>query len=641
MPSRRMRVLLVEDEPGDARLVIGALKQSRLPVFTVVHEVTLAAAITRLREDGVFDVVLLDLSLPDSSGIGTLTRMQEIQSSAPIVIMTGLDDPVFAEGALEAGAQDYLVKSDEPERTVVRSIRYAISRKHAELERQALADRLAAEYERIAEELALARTMQFDLLPRRERLERFGSRLGLRVDGFFEPSSNIGGDLWGCAEGEGGRAVFYTFDFSGHGVGAALNVFRLHTLISELDERIADPAATLAQLNRVLFNLLPRGQYATMVLAIIDPEAGSLTWSAAGSPPPFLFDGEGDASPLDSRGRPLGISPSAQYVNRVAAFPSGSSLFLYSDVMSESVLTGGEMLGEAGLLAMVREFHDATVGIDIAGLAGRFIETVGSPLADDMTAVCVTRLQPHGPRAPVVVTDVAATEGLIGQCQALGAVISSVEQPLPLGMMASPLVLASARSEAVSMGLASPYNGFLELIDGGLGGVGAGCLDAVARGGLGLSLSTPTAWSCGLALMVGGQMRRRFGRGADWEAVDLCLSEMVGNAIVHGNLGVEGGLRETRAGLDRYDQDIRQGLADPVRAARRLELTVVPLAGGRLEITVSDQGAGFDSARHDNKAISPGAKHGQGLALIRKLAEAVVYRDGGRTIAIIVQGGKP
>ena len=283
MALQRLRVLLVEDELGDARLVIGALRESRSPVFSVVHETTLAGAIGRVQAGGVFDVVLLDLSLPDSRGDDTLARMQALQPSLPIVIMTGLDDPAVAEAALAAGAQDYLVKSDEPEYSVARSIRYAISRKHAELERQALADRLAAEYERIAEELVLARTMQFDLLPQIEPLRHIWLGQGLAVDGLFEPSSKIGGDLWGYAEGEGGRAVFYTFDFSGHGVGAALNVFRLHTLISELEDRITDPAATLAHLNRALFNLLPRGQYATMVLVVIDAEAGGLVWSAAGS----------------------------------------------------------------------------------------------------------------------------------------------------------------------------------------------------------------------------------------------------------------------------------------------------------------------------------------------------------------------
>ena len=638
MTVQRLRVLLVEDEPGDARLVTGALKQSRSPAFTVVHDLTLTGALARLAEGEPFDVVLLDLSLPDSSGIETLRRMQQAQRSLPIVIMTGLDDPAFAEGALEAGAQDYLVKSDEPERTVARSIRYAISRKHAELERQALADRLAVEYERIADELALARTMQFDLLPPGERLGRLRSRFGLKVDGFFQPSSNIGGDLWGCAESEGGRAVFYTFDFSGHGVGAALNVFRLHTLISELDRHITDPAATLGHLNRVLCNLLPRGQYATMVLVVVDPAAATLTWSAAGAPAPILFDGEGEARLLDSRGRPLGIANLAQYVNRVAPFPEGSCLFLYSDVMTESMGADGEMLGDEGLLALARDHHALKGGIDVAGLAESFVAQVGAPLADDMTAVGITRLVRPGESAPVVLIDGLMSPDLADQCEAMGAHALANGEAVD---GAGPSLLASARSDLLAEGLAPPHGGFLQVIDGRLTGVAAACIDAVARGGLCLSLSTPTAWSCGLARQVGLELRRRFGGvgrwgDAEWEGVDLCLGEMISNAVIHGNLGIVGGLRETRASLDRYDQDIRQGLADPIRAARRIELTVVPLDGGRLEIAVSDHGAGFDFARHHGKAISPGAKHGQGLALLFRLAQSVVSRDGGRTIAIVV-----
>jgi len=106
----------------------------------------------------------------------TLSRFQAAAPSVPIVIMTGFDDPFFAEQALEAGAQDHLVKGDASDRTVARSIRYAITRKHAEEERKVIADRLAyslsAECERLDGELSLARTMQFDLLPRRERLDK-------------------------------------------------------------------------------------------------------------------------------------------------------------------------------------------------------------------------------------------------------------------------------------------------------------------------------------------------------------------------------------------------------------------------------------------------------------------------------------
>ncbi|MGE5505097.1 MAG: PP2C family protein-serine/threonine phosphatase [Actinomycetota bacterium] len=392
MAQQRLRVLLVEDDPGDAELISYALRQSLNPSFVVIHETTLATAIERLTVSASFDVLLLDLSLPDSGSADTLPRLQAAAPPLPIVIMTGLDDPRVAEKAIEMGAQDYLVKGEAGSETVARTLQYAIYRFRSERERLALADTLAAEYDRMAEELSLARSMQFDLLPRADRLERYRQTHGIDIRGHFQPCSDIGGDLWGCFEGTEGRLAAFLMDFSGHGVGAALNVFRLHTLISEQNGHIADPAATLGHLNRTLKGVLPRGQYATIVLALIDPVAGTLTWSAAGAPPPMLFVPGCEVELIDTSGLPLGIAAATEYTNRVLPFPAGSSLFLYSDAMTESKLVGGDdMVGEALLAEFVKFAHQDDGGIDVDGLVSRFLDKVVKPLDDDLTAVCITR----------------------------------------------------------------------------------------------------------------------------------------------------------------------------------------------------------------------------------------------------------
>ncbi len=303
MLPARLRLLLVEDDPVTARILTRTLERVPSPSFEIAHEGTLAEAITRLASSEIFDIALLDLNLPDSLGIQTLARLQAVDPDLPIVVMTGDTDPTVAELALEVGAQDYLIKGEMGERTITRAIRYAISRKHADLDRQAIAERLnaslAAENKRLDEENALARSMQFGLLPTRERLAQYRQSRGLSVESFFEPSSEIGGDLWGCAEVDALRTIFFMFDFSGHGVGAAINVFRLHALLSKLGGQIIDPAATLSRLNAMLVSLLPRGQYATVFLGVVDAAASTLTWSAGGAPPPILFDSAGGHAMLD------------------------------------------------------------------------------------------------------------------------------------------------------------------------------------------------------------------------------------------------------------------------------------------------------------------------------------------------------
>lgn len=388
----RLRILLVEDNPGDALLIKTALKEARSAGFIVMHEETLAAAIERLTVSSSFDAVLLDLGLPDSESSDTLHALLAAVPPLPVVIMTGLDDPQVAEQAIEQGAQDFLVKGEMDSRSLSRTLQNAIYRFRSERERLHLADMLAGEYDRMAEELSAARNMQFDLLPRPNRLDHIRATLGLTVEGYFKPSSDIGGDLWGCVEGNDGCLTLYALDFSGHGVGAALNVFRLHTLISELKGQVVDPAATLIQLNAALHGLLPRGQYATMVLAVIDTAAGTITWSGAGAPRPLLFDAQGEVEWLDTIGTPLGLSGAGRYFNRFAAFPPGASLFLYSDAMTEAMLPDGEMFENERLQDLIRRHHTLKGGIAIPAMVEDFLDTVQMPLDDDMTAVAVTRL---------------------------------------------------------------------------------------------------------------------------------------------------------------------------------------------------------------------------------------------------------
>jgi signal transduction histidine kinase len=146
-----VRVLLVEDSPSDADLIREALDDGALdPAFEgtalrLDQVDRLAHAVERLVADEV-DVVLLDLSLPDSHGIETFVRLQRSAPRTPIVVLSGLDDEAMAIRAVREGAQDYLVKGKVDGKALTRSIHYAVERKHAEDERARLV-RASAEAE--------------------------------------------------------------------------------------------------------------------------------------------------------------------------------------------------------------------------------------------------------------------------------------------------------------------------------------------------------------------------------------------------------------------------------------------------------------------------------------------------------------
>lgn len=137
MTDHLLRVLLIEDNPGDARLVREMLAETKGIPFKLDWADQLAKGLELLNEERV-DVILLDLSLPDSSGYETLTRTMAAAPDIPIVVMTGLNDETVAVQAVRAGAQDYLLKGQADGNLLIRAIRYAIERKEATTEREEL-----------------------------------------------------------------------------------------------------------------------------------------------------------------------------------------------------------------------------------------------------------------------------------------------------------------------------------------------------------------------------------------------------------------------------------------------------------------------------------------------------------------------
>lgn len=122
-----IKVLLIEDDEGDYLLIQEYLSAQVKVSFDLKRADRLARGLDLLGE-GLFDIVLLDLGLPDSSGTKTFDRFHEAFPSIPVIILTGLDDEETAVQKLQAGAQDYLVKGQIGSQVLIKAIRYAIER---------------------------------------------------------------------------------------------------------------------------------------------------------------------------------------------------------------------------------------------------------------------------------------------------------------------------------------------------------------------------------------------------------------------------------------------------------------------------------------------------------------------------------
>jgi len=130
MNGQPVRVLLVEDNLGDARLLHEAMEEAHAADFELKRVAQLSDALKHLGAEP-FDAVLLDLSLPDSHGLDTFLRARAQAPKVPILVLTGLDDEKLAITAVKEGAQDYLVKGEMDGSQLARSIHYAIARQRA------------------------------------------------------------------------------------------------------------------------------------------------------------------------------------------------------------------------------------------------------------------------------------------------------------------------------------------------------------------------------------------------------------------------------------------------------------------------------------------------------------------------------
>jgi PAS domain S-box-containing protein len=131
MSEKPIRVLLIEDNPGDVRLIRELLAEAGPALFEVTSVARLSAGLELLAERGA-DVLLLDLALPDCQGLDTFAKAHAQAPEVPIIVLTGLDDEARALRAVRDGAQDFLVKGRVDAAALARAVQYGLERKRIE-----------------------------------------------------------------------------------------------------------------------------------------------------------------------------------------------------------------------------------------------------------------------------------------------------------------------------------------------------------------------------------------------------------------------------------------------------------------------------------------------------------------------------
>ncbi len=365
-------VLLVEDNPGDARFIEIQLAEAGNGRFALRKAGCLEAALDLLKTHR-FGVVLLDLSLPDSVGLDTFRRAASAAPDVPVVVLTGLADETLGARAVQEGAQDYLVKGEVTAPHLVHALHYAAGR-HRRVR--------AGE-----KEMEVARIIYQHLLPRQAPACR-----GFEAHGASEAATAAGGDFYDYLELPGGGLGVVVGDVTDHGVGPALLMAATRAYLRAFASAGMDLGGIVTRTNRLLAADMTDGRNVTLLLAHLDPVRRTLTCANAGHPYGHVLDRGGQVrARLFGTGRPLGLFSEDDYAaGPPVPLEAGDLVLFLTDGVLDARDPSGERFGWPRALTVVRRHREAPPREVVAALFAAVRDFVAdSPAEDDMTALVI------------------------------------------------------------------------------------------------------------------------------------------------------------------------------------------------------------------------------------------------------------
>lgn len=362
----RGSVLIVDDEPTQ-RILLRRICQ-RIGIETILEAEDGIVAL-ELAASHPPDLVLLDVTMPRLDGFETCRRLRSDPRHAhlPILMQTGSDDLKLRAQCFAAGATDFVTKPVHPAEIAARV--------RVHLENRLLVQSLATFRARMDVHLALAGKLADSLLPSAAAMAQVRDASGLAIDAFHRASEEIGGDFWALRDLGDGRALVLLVDTVGHGLAAAINAFRVESILRLLAER--DAASLLAALDDRLVRI-EDGRLTAAVSAVeFDGAAGIATICVGGAPTPLLMR-HGEVTPAASGGLPVGTG---LFTARAHALPlePGDQIVLYSDGWAE---------GDPDRAAAILRAEIAKG----ASLSAEHLASLGtSRLDDDLTLIILSR----------------------------------------------------------------------------------------------------------------------------------------------------------------------------------------------------------------------------------------------------------
>ena len=386
MTEQSAQILVVDDVAENRDLLARRLKRQG---FSLIDQATNGIEALAAIEAKPYDLVLLDIMMPELDGFGVLEALKRNGkiNDLPVVVISALNeiDPVVR--CIELGAEDFIFKPFNP--TLLRA------RITATLEKKVLRDRTREELHRKQRELNEARTLQLSLVP-----PRFSGSLSgqpISIDVVLEPAKEVGGDLVDHFRVGEDLIVLALGDVSDKGAGAALMMARTHAMLRALSARpdaetlFKQPEVAVGMVNDVLAEGNATCMFVTFLLATFDLATGRLCYVRAGHVPPFHRNGGGEVSRLDEQGGlPLGLMENTAYRPGSVKLTPGDRILVVTDGFTEAHHPNGWLFGDAKVAEFLAALDPAEPE-PLKQLVGavRTFES-GQPPFDDIAAILFT-----------------------------------------------------------------------------------------------------------------------------------------------------------------------------------------------------------------------------------------------------------
>ena len=366
------RVLIADDQPDLLDALRLLLKAEGIHMDAVTSpEGALAALQTQQ-----YDLLLMDLNYTGDTtsgaeGIDLLSRVQALDHSLPVIVMTGWGSVDIAVETMRRGVRDFVQKPWD-NATLITTLRSEIAagrdrRRRSEDEKR---------------ELEEARRIQRKLLP--TTLPQVD---GCEIASHWQPASGVGGDCFDAISFGTCRVALSIADVVGKGIPAALLMSNLQAAVRAFATEVAQPAELCDQVNRILCGRIAEGRFISFFYCIADTAMGTLTYSNAGHYPPILVRVDGTVERLDCGGAVLGVFGDAEYEQGQVAIASGDRIVCYTDGVTEAHGDADEEYGEDRLLAAVVANRTCSAPSLQARLAEEVAAFTNGAFQDDATLI--------------------------------------------------------------------------------------------------------------------------------------------------------------------------------------------------------------------------------------------------------------